>query len=37
MAMNIPAPVQILRYDFTFLTVDGGTTWYGVHSVQGAA
>lgn len=22
---------------FTFLTVDGGTTWYGVHSVQGAA
>lgn len=22
---------------FTFLTADGGTTWYGVHSVQGAA
>lgn len=22
---------------FTFLTVDGGTTWYGAHSVQGAA
>lgn len=22
---------------FTFLTVNGGTTWYGVHSVQGAA
>lgn len=22
---------------FTFFTADGGTTWYGVHSVQGAA